>query len=39
MARSQVAVQHSKLPDAKAAAKLKGIWATTLDRLRDMLEA
>jgi hypothetical protein len=32
-------VEHSKLPDAKAAARLKRRWATALDRLRDMLEA
>jgi len=36
--KGQVVVQHSKLPDAKAAAKMKGYWATTLDRLRATLE-
>ena len=36
--KGQVVVQHSKLPDAKAAAKMKGYWAKTLDRLRGMLE-
>jgi uncharacterized protein YndB with AHSA1/START domain len=37
--RGQVVVQHSKLPDAKAAAKMKGTWGRSLDRLRAMLEA
>ena len=36
--KAQVVVQHSKLPDAKAAAKMKGYWANTLDRLRETLE-
>jgi uncharacterized protein YndB with AHSA1/START domain len=36
--KSQVAVQHSKLSDAKAAAKMKAYWAKALDRLRGMLE-
>lgn len=36
--KGQVVVQHSKLPDAKAAAKMKGYWATTLDRMRETLE-
>ncbi len=35
---SQVVVQHSKLPDAKAAAKMKTYWAKALDRLSDTLE-
>jgi uncharacterized protein YndB with AHSA1/START domain len=35
---SQVVVQHSKLPDAKAAAKMKTYWSKALDRLRDTLE-
>jgi uncharacterized protein YndB with AHSA1/START domain len=36
--KSQVAVQHSKLPDAKASAKMKKYWAEALDRLRKTLE-
>lgn len=35
--KSQVAVQHSKLPDAKAAAKMKKYWAEALNRLREAL--
>jgi uncharacterized protein YndB with AHSA1/START domain len=34
---SQIVVQHSKLADAKAAAKMKTYWAKTLDRLRETL--
>lgn len=36
--RSQVVAQHSKLPDAKAAAKMKKFWAQALDRLKDLIE-
>jgi Domain of unknown function (DUF4287) len=36
-AKSQVVVQHSKLPDAKAAAKMKIFWGAALDRLREDL--
>lgn len=36
--KSQVVVQHSKLPDGKAAAKMKAYWAKALDRLRALLE-
>jgi len=36
--KSQVVVQHSKLPNASAAAKMKKYWGTALDRLRAMLE-
>ena len=36
--KSQVAVQHSKLPDAKSAAKMKAYWGKALDRLRGVLE-
>ena len=36
--KSQVAVQHSKLADAKASAKMKSYWAKALDRLRATLE-
>lgn len=36
--KSQVVVQHSKLPDAKSAAKMKTYWRTKLDRLQAALE-
>jgi hypothetical protein len=36
--KSQVVVQHSKLPDAKVAAKMKTYWGKALDRLRQSLE-
>jgi hypothetical protein len=36
--KGQVVVQHSKLPDAKASARMKAYWAKALDRLRDLLE-
>lgn len=36
--KSQVVVQHNKLPDAKAATRMKTYWANALDRLRDKLE-
>lgn len=36
--KSQVVVQHSKLPDAKAAAKMKSYWGKALDRLREFVE-
>lgn len=32
--KSQIVVQHSKLSDAKAAAKMKVFWGQALDRLR-----
>jgi uncharacterized protein YndB with AHSA1/START domain len=31
-AKSQIIVQHGKLPDAKAAERMKAYWAKTLDR-------
>lgn len=37
--KSQVAVQHGKLPDAKAAARMKTYGAENLDRLKDIPEA
>jgi hypothetical protein len=37
-AKSQVVVQHSKLPNAKASATMKTYWAKALDRLRASLE-
>jgi uncharacterized protein YndB with AHSA1/START domain len=36
--RSQVAVEHAKLPDAEAVTRAKGYWKQALDRLRDILE-
>lgn len=36
--KSQVVVQHSKLPDAKSAARMKTFWSKALDRLREALE-
>lgn len=36
--KSQVVAQHSKVPDAKGAAKMKKFWAEALDRLKEMIE-
>lgn len=36
--KSQVVVQHSKLADAKTAAKMKSFWGKALDQLREALE-
>ena len=36
--KCQVAAQHSKLPNAKAAAKMKKFWAEALDKLKETLE-
>ena len=36
--KSQVVAQHSKLPDAKSAARMKTFWARALDRLRELIE-
>jgi uncharacterized protein YndB with AHSA1/START domain len=36
--KSQVVVQHSKLANAAAAARMEGYWAKALDRLQDSLE-
>jgi len=36
--KSQVVVQHSKLPNAKASATMKAYWGKALDRLRATLE-
>jgi len=38
MAKSQVALEHDKLPDAKAAIKMKAYWAAAMGRLQKMLE-
>lgn len=37
--KSQLVVQHSKLPNAKAAAKMKNYWSKNLDRLKEFLKA
>ncbi|MBW8050292.1 MAG: hypothetical protein FVQ77_08135 [Cytophagales bacterium] len=34
--KSQVVVQHTKLPDAKGAEKMKAYWAEALERLKQM---
>lgn len=36
--KTQVVAQHSKLPDAKAAAKMKKFWGEALDHLQEVLE-
>ena len=36
--KSQVVVQHSKLPSAAAAARMKTYWSRALDRLRPVVE-
>jgi DNA helicase IV len=36
--KTQVVVQHSKLPDAKIAAKMKSYWREKLDRLQRALD-
>lgn len=36
--KAQVAVQHSKLPDRDAAARMKEYWGGILDRMREVLE-
>jgi uncharacterized protein YndB with AHSA1/START domain len=36
--KCQVVAQHMKLPDAKAAAKMKKFWGEALDRLKQTLE-
>ncbi len=36
-AKSQVTVEHNKLPDAKAVAKMKKYWTAALGRLQEML--
>ena len=36
--KSQVALQHSKLPNAKSAAQMKRYWGEALDRLRATIE-
>ena len=36
--KSQIVVQHSKLPDAKSSARMKTYWNLALDRLQSSLE-
>lgn len=36
--KTQVVAQHSKLPDARAAAKMKKFWAAAFDRLKAILD-
>lgn len=36
--RTQVTVQHNKLPDGDAAARMKDYWAAALDRLKVLVE-
>jgi uncharacterized protein YndB with AHSA1/START domain len=36
--KTQVVAQHSKLPDANAAAKMKKFWAEELDALKETIE-
>ena len=36
--KSQVTVQHSKLPNASSAARMKKFWGEALDRLRAVVE-
>lgn len=37
-ARSQIVVQHGKLPDGQVAARMKKYWVRALERLRESLE-
>jgi SAM-dependent methyltransferase len=37
--KAQVAVQHSKLPDARAVERLRAYWSARLDALREQIEA
>jgi uncharacterized protein YndB with AHSA1/START domain len=37
--KSQVSLQHSKLPDAERAAQMKAYWTAALARLKKILEA
>jgi uncharacterized protein YndB with AHSA1/START domain len=36
--KSQIAVEHAKLPDAEAVTRAKGYWKQALDRLQQVLE-
>jgi hypothetical protein len=37
--KSQIVVQHMKLPNASAATKMKKFWGAALDRLRSLVES
>ncbi len=37
-AKCQVVAQHTKLPNAKAAEKMKKFWSAALERLKDAIE-
>lgn len=37
--KSQIVVQHMKLPNASAATKMKNFWGAALDRLRSLVES
>ncbi|MFN0123497.1 MAG: hypothetical protein ACKV2V_23590 [Blastocatellia bacterium] len=37
-AKAQITIDHQKLPDARASAAMKSLWAAALDRLKTMLE-
>lgn len=37
--KTQVVAQHSKLPDEKAAARMKTFWAGALDSLKELVES
>jgi len=36
--KSQVVVQHSKLPDARTASRMKACWGRSLDKMKGVLE-
>ena len=36
--KGQVAVSHERLPDARAAARMKSFWAGTLARMKSLIE-
>jgi hypothetical protein len=38
-AKIQVAVEHSRLPSAKEAARMKAYWSASLARLKALLES
>jgi hypothetical protein len=38
-AKSQVGVDHTHLPDARSAEKMKAFWRERLARLKDLLES
>ncbi len=38
-AKTQVSVQHTKLPDAEAAGSMKNVWTAALTRMKELLES